>query len=259
VGSNHALALTSKGTVFVWGWGEQGQLGRHVTARSILQSLIPREFGRPKKIVDIGAGSDHAFAVCADGTVYGWGSNSFGQTGISNNAGEGEAITIAPTPIKSLKEFGKITTITGGNHHSLAVTDKLECLVWGRVDNYACGIKLDTLPETSVILDMRGKPRILKLPTPIPGLDTIYAASGSDHCIAITKEHQAYSWGFNNDRQTGQAPKVKGEDLDEVEVATLLDPPSIKDKKLVWAGAGGQFSLVAAAASPMVNGVNGVH
>jgi len=259
VGSNHALALTSKGTVFVWGWGEQGQLGRHVTARSILQSLIPREFGRPKKVVDVGAGSDHAFAVCADGTVYGWGSNSFGQTGISNNAGEGEAVTTAPTPIKTLKDFGKIISITGGNHHSIAVTDKFECLVWGRVDNYACGIKLDTLPEKSVILDMRGKPRILKLPTPIPGLQAIYTASGSDHCIAITKEHKAYSWGFNNDRQTGQGPKVKGEDVDEVEVATLLDPPSIKDKKLVWAGAGGQFGLVAAAASPMVNGVNGIH
>ncbi|TVY57086.1 Protein pim1 [Lachnellula cervina] len=244
VGSNHALALTSKGTVFVWGWGQQGQLGRQICTRRILQSLVPREFSRPKKIVDIGAGSEHSFAVAIDGTVYGWGSNSHGQTGMVSNAGEGEAVTIAPTAIKSLKGFGRIMTITGGNHHSIAVTDKQECLVWGRADNYALGIEFDSLPTDSVILNARGKPGILKLPTRIPDLRAVFASSGSDHCIAIAKDHRAFSWGFNNDGQTGQVPD-KDKDLTEVEVATLLDPPSLKGKTLVWAGAGGQFSIIA--------------
>ncbi|TVY17763.1 Protein pim1 [Lachnellula arida] len=257
-GSNHALALTSNGTVFVWGWGQQGQLGRQVCSRRVLQSLVPREFSRPKKIVDIGAGSEHSFAVAIDGTVYGWGSNSHGQTGMTSNAGESEAVTITPTAIKSLKGFGRIITITGGNHHSIAVTDKQECLVWGRADNYALGIELDSLPTESVILNARGKPGILKLSTPIPGLQAVFATSGSDHCIAIEEDHQAFSWGFNNDGQTGQVPekgKDLDEDLDEVKVATLLHPPSLKGKKLVWAGAGGQFSITATEPA-MTNGVH---
>jgi hypothetical protein len=73
---------------------------------------------------------------------------------------------------------------------------------------------------------------------PISG--STFTAAGSDHNIIITSQGKAYSWGFNTNYQCGQ-----GSDMDEASVATLIDNSAVRDKKLSWAGAGGQYSLLA--------------
>ena len=263
-GENHVLALDQKGTVFAWGSGQQNQLGRRIVERTKAHGFTPREFGLPKGITDIYAGNNHSFAIHKSGKVYTWGLNSFGETGISENAGEDEAAILHPAVIDALT--GKnITCMAGGSHHSVAVTSAGECLVWGRIDGYQCGIKVDSLPKESVIVDSRDHPRILKEPTAVPGIDAVYAAAGSDHCIAIDKDGKAYSWGFSAVYQTGLGTS------DDVEVATHIDNTAVRGKKLTWAGAGGQFSIVAGIAEgqqgqqeqqeqPKINGVaNGIN
>jgi regulator of chromosome condensation len=252
-GSNHVLALASNGAVYAWGSGQQHQLGRRTVERTKHNALTPREFGLPKGTVDIGAGSYHSFAVNKNGKVYAWGLNSYGETGIQQGAGEDEAVVLHPTVIESLKGKGKITCITGGAHHSVAVTEAGHCLVWGRIDGCQSGLDISTLPEDHLIRDSKNNPRILAVPTRVPDLDAVYAAAGSDHCIAISRDGKAYSWGFSQTYQTGQ-----GQD-DEVEIATHIDNTAVRGKKLVWAGAGGQFSAVAGLADygQLVNGVNG--
>jgi regulator of chromosome condensation len=149
--------------------------------------------------------------------------------------------------VESLKIHGRGTYITGGNHHSITVTDKGECLVWGRLGGYATRLELDQLPSENITRDLRDKPRVLKVPTRVPGLHTAFSTAGSGHCIAITTDHKAFSWGFNADGQTGQKTQ------DDVECATLIDYPAIRGKRLVWAGAGGQYSMLAGEDMPMAN------
>ena len=251
-GSNHVLALASNGAVYAWGSGQQHQLGRRTVERTKHNALTPREFGLPKGTIDIGAGSYHSFAVNKNGKVYAWGLNSFGETGVRQGAGEDKAVILHPTVIDSLKGKGKITCIKGGAHHSIAVTEAGHCLVWGRVDGGQSGLDIDSLPEEDLIRDSKNNPRILAVPTRVPGFEAVYATAGSDHSIAITKDGKAYSWGFSQTYQTGQ-----GQD-DEVEVATLIDNTAVRGKQLVWAGAGGQFSAVAGLAddNKLVNGIN---
>lgn len=249
-GSNHVVALLSDGTVHAWGSGEQDQLGRRILERRAKQqALLPQKVGLRRGVVDIATGADHSFAVHKDGTVYGWGLNNYGQTGIPSKAGESEAAILKPAAVSSLKGHS-VTRVDGGNFNSLAVTDKHECLVWGRIDNHAIGIDPQNLPEDNVIFDARGKPRILTNATPIPGLDVAYAALGTEHAIAVTKEGQAYSWGFNSSNQTGQSGD------DDIKVATLIDSKSVREKKFIWSGAGGQYGMMAAKhTAPTVNGV----
>lgn len=247
-GDNHVLALDTKGSVFAWGSGQQNQLGRRIVERTKANGLVPREFGLPKGITDIGVGSNHSFAIHKSGKVYTWGLNSFGETGISENAGEDEAVILHPTVIDALKGK-KITHISGGAHHSIAVTEDGECLVWGRLDGFQCGLELAKLPKDQVIVDSRQNPRILTTPTVVPGIEAAFACAGSDHCIAITKDGKAFSWGFSAVYQTGLGTS------DDVEVATPIDNTAVRGKKLVWAGAGGQFSVLAGEAVQ----VNGVH
>jgi regulator of chromosome condensation len=254
-GANHVLALQSNGAVYGWGSGQQNQLGRRILERRATNSLVPMPIGLPKKIVSLGAGAYNSFAVRENGDVYSWGLNNFGQTGIPKEFDESGASKGSdvhhPIIIDSLHGKGKVTCIQGGAHHTVAVTDKGELLVWGRIDGHQSGLKVADLPAEDVVRDSAGHPRILTVPTQIPDIDAVYAAAGSDHCIAIDKNGKAYSWGFSTTYQTGL-----GTD-DDVEVATLIDNTAVRNTKLVWAGAGGQFSVVAGQAAPMVNGVNG--
>ncbi|PLN81184.1 RCC1/BLIP-II [Aspergillus taichungensis] len=235
-GDNHVLALNDKGAVFSWGSGQQNQLGRRIIERNKLNGLQPREFGLPKNIVHIGCGAFHSFAVHHSGKVYAWGLNSFGETGIRDGAGENEAAIVHPTLVHSLTGKG-VVQICGGAHHSLAITRKGQCLVWGRLDGYQIGLKIDAIPNESVIKDERGRPRILVVPTPLPEIKANVVTAGSDHSITIDTSGRPWSWGFSATYQTGQGTQ------DDIEVATLIENTAVRGKKLNWAGAGGQFSV----------------
>ena len=215
-----------------------------------MNGLVPREFGLAKGVHSIECGAYHSFAIDKQNRVYGWGLNNYGETGIFEGAGEQNAVIIKPALVEALA--GKtVTCIKGGSHHSLAVTAAGECLVWGRVDGSQMGLDLAAIPADDLIKDDGGKPRILQKPTAIPGVDAVFATAGSEHCIAISREGKAYSWGFSANYQTGQGV------TSDVEVATVIDNTAVREKKLNWAGAGGQFSVITSPA-PEVQMVNGV-
>ena len=65
-------------------------------------------------------------------------------------------------------------------------------------------------------------------------------AAGTDTSFAIDEAGKAYSWGFSANYQTGQGTG------DDVEAPKVLDNTAVKDRKIVWAGAGGQYSIIAA-------------
>ncbi|KAJ6140460.1 Ran exchange factor Prp20/Pim1 [Penicillium chermesinum] len=235
-GANHVLALNEKGSVFSWGSGQQNQLGRRIVERNKLHGLQPREFGLPKNIIHVGSGSYHSFAIHESGKVYAWGLNSFGATGLREGAGDDAAIVVHPVLVKSLTGRG-IIQIAGGSHHSIARTVDGQCLVWGRLDGFQSGLKVDTLADDAIIKDEHGRPRILIEPTPVPGISAQFVAANSDHSLVIDANGRAWSWGFSATYQTGQGTQ------DDIEVATMIDNTATRNKKLNWAGAGGQFSV----------------
>ncbi|KAI9802923.1 MAG: hypothetical protein M1825_002154 [Sarcosagium campestre] len=241
-GANHCLALTEKGTVLAWGSGQQYQLGRRLVERNRLHGLVPREVALPKnKIVSVAAGAYHSFAIDQDGKVWAWGLNSYGETGVADGAGEDEAVVMKPTAVKSLAGKG-IAQVCGGGHHSIAVSKGGECLVWGRVDGCQSGLRVGTLPKEDLVFDERGQPRILAVPTAIPGIKAQMAAAGTDGGLVISQDGQAFSWGFSGNYQTGQGT------IEDVETATLIDNTAVRGKKLNWAGAGGQFTIITSVA-----------
>jgi regulator of chromosome condensation len=175
--------------------------------------------------------------------VWAWGLNSFGEAGYAKGAGTGDVVLPFPMKVPALR--GKsVVCLAGGSHHSAAVTADGQCLVWGRLDGGQLGIAFspDTLRDAKRIRsDERGKPRICLQPTPVPGIGRVYhVACGSDHTIFITREGTAYATGFNAQGQLGLGHE------DDVEVAQLIKGKALQGRMLVWAGAGGQFSVIAA-------------
>jgi regulator of chromosome condensation len=254
-GSNHILALDHKGNVSAWGCGQQNQLGRRIIERNKLSSLVPQGVGLPRgKIAKIATGSYHSFAIDTSGKVWGWGLNNFGEVGVEGNAGEDDAVILRPAKL-TLLENHNIRDIQGGGHHSVACNDKGDLLTWGRVDGFQVGIDPKTLTKENAIFDERDTPRILFVPTVVPDISNIVSvAAGFDNSFAVDGDGKAYSWGFSSNYQTGQGT------IDDIEKPTHIDNTALRGKKVIFAGAGGQFSIILAEAEgvPQVNGkVNG--
>ncbi len=79
-----ALTLTSDGKVITWGWNFEGKIGNGEKAEISEENLREKPFiiDFVEYITDIGASANNCYAVGADGGVYVWGRNGFGESGI---------------------------------------------------------------------------------------------------------------------------------------------------------------------------------
>lgn len=78
IGSCHSAAIKTDGSLWLWGSGTFGQLGTNTTTNmsSPVQTITG---GTNWKYVS--AGSNHTAAIKADGTMWLWGNNQYGQLG----------------------------------------------------------------------------------------------------------------------------------------------------------------------------------
>ncbi|KAI5302872.1 hypothetical protein KEM56_000265 [Ascosphaera pollenicola] len=252
-GENYALALAQDGTVYSWGNGAQGQLGRQLQPHSSRlkehalsleeASLTPAPLPFPKrKIVSVHAASNHAFAIDKTGGVWAWGLNNYSQTGISTHAGESNAIIDLPRRVTNLKGY-QVKMVQGGSHFSIGSTQDGKCLTWGRMDGAQIGVAFKNLPiddEKTVMKDDRDKPRIMLKPAEVDIKDCTWVAAGGAHSIAVARDGKAYAWGFND----GYRCAVGDDMVDDVVEPHRIENKLMKDKTIIWAGAGGQYSLV---------------
>ncbi|KAI8626025.1 RCC1/BLIP-II [Xylariaceae sp. FL1651] len=255
-GSNHVIALDIHGKVWTWGSGGQFQLGRKPLTRhgGPTATLRPEPcgmFGKRHYALDIAAGSYHSFYIDNHQRVWSWGLNNYSQTGHYDDTGKDDAMVLQPKIVDSLKD-ANIQMIVGGEHHSVACTKDGKLLTWGRVDGHQVGQPANLFNEDNAMFDENQRPRILLLPTPVPGIETKFVAAGTDTSFAIDVEGRVHSWGFSANYQTGQGT------TEDIEVPTMIDNTAIRDRDIIWAGAGGQYSMLAAkhssSPSPAVNG-----
>ncbi|WAQ87144.1 hypothetical protein PtA15_8A45 [Puccinia triticina] len=143
-GYDHVLALTTEGHVYSWGNGQQQQLGRKIIERRKKNGLTPERLSL-KKIVLLGTGGSHSFAVHENGTVFGWGLNTRGQLGISSEeAGWEDEIVSVPTPVRAMApdqhDGARVVAIEGGDFHTLFLLDNGQVWAVGNYENSEIGI-----------------------------------------------------------------------------------------------------------------------
>lgn len=200
---------------------------------------------RGVKITKVRAGAYHSFAIDGDGRVWAWGLNNYGQLGTGTDdieVGEDGVALLEPTRIDALAGH-RVVEVVGGEHHTLAITNDGRVFSFGRIDGAQLGFVKAYYDRENSIFGERNDPRVLRAPTLLEGLPPVASGdAGTDTNLVVTSEGRAYSWGFNENYQTGLGPTKTA-----VETPTLLNNDIFKVKKIIYAGCGGQFGMVGCA------------
>ncbi len=199
-GSAHSVALHRNGTVYAWGDNNYGQLGNGRSGSGQYSGLPVRVQGL-SDIVALAARGEHTLALKADGTVWAWGRNDWGELG------DGTRLNRAlPVQVSGLTGVVAIAT---GHFHSLAIRSDGTLWVWGLADSGRFGNGREGRGEWSAV------------PVQVPGLaNVIAAAAGYAESFAITSDGRLWAWGNNEEGQLGLG-SVTGIETRPVEVTSL--------------------------------------
>lgn len=178
IGGAFSCAVVGQSKVYCWGNNLYGQLGSGGEYNSVDPQPIP---GLPDAPIDaLAAGGGHACAL-AQGNIWCWGYNQFGQLGDGSTTSRVSAVAV-------LGVAGAATQIAAGDYHTCAVINNvINC--WGNnfYGQLGSGDDLDSL-----------------VPAPVNGLGgaVVQLSTGSLHTCA-TVEAAAWCWGNNLSGQIG--------------------------------------------------------
>jgi alpha-tubulin suppressor-like RCC1 family protein len=128
-GACHAVALSSRGTLQVWGQNDRGQLGLGAPSSRVAR---PVEAPVLDDVVAIAAGAFHTLALRSDGAVWGFGDASAGQLG--DSAGEPAGLP------RKLRGLGAVDSVAAGLFHGAAASSTGDVFVWGLGVNGQLGL-----------------------------------------------------------------------------------------------------------------------
>ncbi|WIG98842.1 hypothetical protein [Myxococcus sp. SDU36] len=126
-GYEHLLALRSDGTVWSCGANAIGQLGDGTSGSANNRSAPTPVQGLPANVVQVSAGSATSYALTADGVVWAWGRNQYGNLG-NGQASAASAAHPLPAQVPGLTE---VVMIANGRDHVLAAKRDGTLWAWG--------------------------------------------------------------------------------------------------------------------------------
>lgn len=180
---SHSLAVTGAGGVLAWGANDLGQLGVGTTQghRTPVRVHLPSG----SKVSAVRAGCNFSLALTTSGHVLAWGFNANGELGIGTTQTH-------RTPVQvRLPKGVRVTAISTGDDHSLALTSTGRVFSWGSNQDGQLG---DTTTTS------RHKPVQVALPK---GTKATSLAAGTEYSFALTAKSQLYAWGADGDSQLG--------------------------------------------------------
>ncbi|KAI0292536.1 RCC1/BLIP-II [Russula brevipes] len=236
-GNNHLLVLTVTGSIFSWGAGEQGQLGRKILERRKIHGTNPERVvlgARGRRAVAIGAGSFHSFAVDEDGGVWGWGLNSAGQTGTGINPADSDSIVQTPRRVLGLDGV-RIVEISGGDLHTLFLSADGRVFACGRSDSAQLGLPLDhpAIADTDHVVE----PVHVPFPDSHEDDPVVHISTGTRFNAAVTRGGAMYAWGEGAQGEVGVV------DQERVQTPTTVVRRSGGSWAAIGVSCGGQHSL----------------
>jgi alpha-tubulin suppressor-like RCC1 family protein len=173
------VALKADGTLWAWGYNWHGQLG---DGSQVNGQPTPTQVGTGSDWVAVSCGENYTVAMKADGTLWAWGSNSYGQLGYdtANDADPGFSdMSTIPQQVGDASDWAAVAC---GSYHTLAIKADGSLWAWGY--NYFGQLGDGTVVDRTI-------------PTQVSGATWASVACGSRHTAAIRADGTLWTWGDN--------------------------------------------------------------
>ena len=174
-GENHTIAIKTDGTLWAWGNNEYGELGNNST----IESHIPIQIGTDNKWKSVSCFAESLFSIAlkTDGTIWGWGHNSWGQLATVFTGND----FLVPYQIISSNDWESIYT-----GDTCVIAKKTNGTLWGWGENSYGQLGIGTTSSS--------------VPTPVQiGTNTDWKviSTGDDQVLAIKNNGTLWAWGNN--------------------------------------------------------------
>ncbi|XP_042968733.1 ultraviolet-B receptor UVR8-like isoform X3 [Carya illinoinensis] len=154
-GGRHSAVITDAGALLAFGWGMYGQVssfghcGQGGTDDELSPTCVSSLLG--VRIEGVAAGLWHTVCISADGDVYAFGGNQFGQLG----TGGDQAETVPRLLDAPGQENMHAKILSCGARHSALITDdrKVFCWGWNKYGQLGLGDVIDRNIPSQVIID----------------------------------------------------------------------------------------------------------
>ncbi|MBI5696276.1 MAG: thrombospondin type 3 repeat-containing protein [Nitrospirae bacterium] len=218
-GDYHSLALKADGTVWAWGYNVNGQLGDNSTyydSRTPVQVKGAGGTGYLANVVAVSAGHNRSLALKADGTVWAWGLNSYGQLGDNTT-------TDRHAPVQVLGPGGSgyltgVVSISSGHDHSLALRSDGTVWAWGYNGSGQLGDGTQTTRKTPVQMKGVGGAGYIS--------DAVAVSAGGNHSLVLQHAAELSATDADSDGvsyQTDNCPVTDNPDQLETDEDSLGD------------------------------------
>jgi alpha-tubulin suppressor-like RCC1 family protein len=216
-GFDFSLALKADETLYGWGGNFYRQLGFAPPPSNPLPAKPTGFLGDAEWLQQVAGGQYHTLALKADGTVWSWGSNQFGQLG--------DGTTRQRTTPQQVPGLTDIIAVAAGQSHSVAVRADGTVWTWGRNGSGQLGDGTYTDRNT---------------PAQVPGLQGVVDVVTGDHLtLALKSDGTVWGWGWNiygelgDGTTTGRNTPVRVSSL--TDVVEIAEGMARKADGTVWA------------------------
>jgi len=219
-GNRSSLAIDWEGFLVSWGYGGSGILGNGKTSNS--ENPVSVDASTKFAFVTSGGAGDepdmplpYALAIAEDGTLWAWGSNEKGKTGLTTDS----SFESRPMQVGQSNQW---VHVSAGNTHSLGIQKDGTLWAWG--ESLYTGLSTAASAVT--------EPQQVGTST-----NWMLAEAGEKHSVAVQKNGTLWVWGSNNESQLGISNEAA-----LVQFPALLD--AFDNTRISKAYTGREFSAV---------------
>lgn len=174
----HTLALKNDGSVWAWGYNDEGRLGDGSNTDRHSPVLVNGLTGHGK-VLAISGGGDISAALMEDHTLMTWGTNEHGAVGNGTTSLAGQW---TPTPVSQSTGLTYVKDIATGWDHMVAIDNNGAVWTWGSGGDgeLGNGTRVDS-----------------SLPVHISGLtNVIQVSAGDGSSVALKADGTVWIWGI---------------------------------------------------------------
>ena len=175
-GLQHVMAMQTNGTLWGWGGNDGGQLGIGTFLGHSILEEPPQAIGTNSNWRSIAAGFSHTIGLRADGSLWTWGGNQYGQLGDGSLINRAQPVRVGTNATWH--------SVAAGGAHTVAIRDDGTLWSWGFNDVGQLGDGTLTRRVIAVQVGTNSNWRV--------------AAAGLGRTTAVRGDGTLWTWGVEN-------------------------------------------------------------